>query len=107
LVEDDLMNCHSPERARRIAEGPIVLPDELRKPDRRALDDAVFELVGIRTPDRRKEMVDRLYKETARHFRQIRVVEIQKMEQRSTSGARRFGADELAADAWDAMESDD
>jgi len=107
LVEDQLMNCHSPERARKIAEGPIVLPEELQKQDRRALDDAVFELIGIGTPDRRKQMVNRLYEETARHFRQIRVVEIQKMEQRSAAGGRRFGADELDADAWDAMEADD
>lgn len=107
LVEEGLMNCHSPERARKIASGPIVLSDELRQPDRRALDEAVFELLGVAAPGRRNRLVDRLYEETARHFRQIRVVEIQKMEQRSVAAARRFTADELAADAWDAMDPKD
>src|SRR5207247_138778 len=29
LVEEQLMDCHSPDRAKRIAEGPVVLSDEL------------------------------------------------------------------------------
>jgi len=107
LLEEDLMACHSPERARRIAEGPITLPEELRQPDRRQLDDAVFELLGVKDATRRAALVDQLYEETARHYRHIRVVEIQKMEQRSRTRPRRFGADELAADAWDALQLDD
>ena len=81
-----------------------MLSDELRQPDRKALDDAVFELLGVATPGRRKELVDRLHYETALHFRQIRVVEIQKMEQRKKSNSRKFSTDELAADLWDAAE---
>jgi len=63
----------------------------------------VFELLGESDRARRKALVNRLYEETARHFRQIRVVEIQKMEQRAKTAARRFTAEELAADAWDAI----
>ena len=107
LVEEQLMDCHSPERAKRIAEGPVVLSEELLQKDRRALDDAVFELLGVGDGRRRKQLVDRLYYETALHFRQIRVVEIQKMEQRRKSATRRFSAEELAADLWDAAELDD
>lgn len=107
LVEEQLMDCHSPERARRIAESPIVSSDELKQPDRRALDEAVFELLGVSDPRRRRELVDRLHTETALHFRQIRVVEIQKMEQRKKSVARGFSAEELAADLWDAAELED
>ncbi|MFZ0888184.1 MAG: N-6 DNA methylase [Candidatus Binataceae bacterium] len=103
LVEESLLETHSPERARAIAEQPTQLSEELHHPDRRALDDAVFELLGVSDPKRREQLVSRLYEETARHFRQIRVVEIQKMEQRSKSGARRFSPQELAADAWDAV----
>ncbi len=106
LVEEALMNCHSPDRARRIAEGPLVLPNELRQADRRALDDAVFELLGV-AANERIALIDRLYEETARHFRHIRVVEIQKMEQRSASRAQKFSSHELAADAWDAVEGFD
>jgi hypothetical protein len=107
MIEEGLMACHSPERARKIAAGPIVLAAELQQPDRRELDEAVFELLGVSDAARRKGLVDRLYLETALHFRQIRVVEIQKMEQRAKTAARRFSADDLAADLWDATEIDD
>ncbi len=103
LVEEQLMDCHSPEHARLIASGPLRLADEFRQPDRRALDDAIFELLGASDPDHRRELVDRLYAETAQHFRKIRVVEIQKMEQRSKSKAHRFTTQELANDGWDAV----
>lgn len=104
LVEEQLMDCHSPERAKRIAEGPVVLSDELNQPDRRLLDDAVFELLGVADAKRRAILVERLYIETALHFRHIRVVEIQKMEQRKKSANRSFSTEELAADLWDAAE---
>lgn len=104
LVEQSLLECHSLERAKRIAEGPVLMPSELERADRRALDDAVFELLGVADPNRREKLVDRLYAETALHFRQIRVVEIQKMEQRRKSATRRFSAEELASDLWDAAE---
>ena len=107
LVEEQLMNCHSPERAQRIAQLPIVLSNELQQEDRHELDDAVLELIGITDPGERKQLLEELYRETALHFRSIRVVEIQKMEQRSTGGAKRFTPLELAADAWDAVELDD
>jgi hypothetical protein len=96
------MNCHSPEHARIIANGPLMLADELRQPDRRALDEAVFELLGAADPEYRRELVDRLYAETALHFRKIRVVEIQKQEQRSDAKVRRLTVDDLAADIWEA-----
>lgn len=50
LIEEQLMDCRAPERARRIAAGPFVLSDELRQDDRRDLDDAVFELLGVSDP---------------------------------------------------------
>src|SRR5258708_6415305 len=104
LVEEQLMDCHSPERAKRITEGPIVPSHELKQPDRRALDDAVFELLGVTQAGRRTKLVDRLHSETAFHFRQIRVVELQKAEQKKKSGTRKFSAEELAVDLWDAAE---
>jgi len=107
LVEEQLMDCHSPERARRIARGPLVLSDELRQRDRRDLDDAVFELLGVTDAAERARLVQRLHEATALHFRNIRVVEIEKQEQRSRTGGRRFTVEELAADAWDAAELPD
>lgn len=103
MVEEQLMECHSPEKAAAIAKSPLVLSEELREADRRELDDAVFELLGVTDARRRNELVDKLHAATAEHFRQIRVVEIQKMEQRSKSKAHRFTTQELAGDAWDAV----
>ena len=80
-----------------------MLPEELRQPDRRELDDAVFELLGVTDANQRDQLVDRLYLATAEHFRRIRVVEIQKMQQRAKSKTRRFTVSELTADAWDAV----
>lgn len=107
LVEEQLMDCHTPERARRLAAGPLVLANELRQTDRRALDDAVLELLGVADPKERDRLIGCLYEATARHFRETRVVEIEKMEQRSKSGNKRFRVDDLAADIWDAAELDD
>ncbi len=107
LVEEQLMDCHSPERARRLADGPLVLSNELRQPDRRELDDAVLELLGVSEPAERQHLIDQLYEATARHFREIRVVEVQKMEQRAKSNGARFRVDDLAADIWDAAELED
>src|SRR5690348_1070945 len=107
LVEEQLMDCHDPERAKRIAQPPIVLSRERTREDRRALDDAVLELLGVGEPAMRSKLVDRLYEETSLHFRWIRVVELQKMEQRRTSAARKFSTEELAADLWDAAELED
>ncbi|MCX5682756.1 MAG: hypothetical protein NT049_03625 [Planctomycetota bacterium] len=52
-------------------------------------------------------MIGRLYEATARHFRDIRVVEIDKMEQRAKSDNKRFSVHDLAADIWDAAELED
>jgi hypothetical protein len=65
----------------------------LRQPDRRQLDDAVFELLGVKSATQRKVLIDRLYAETAAHFRAIRVTEIQKMEDRAKGGKSRFTSD--------------
>jgi hypothetical protein len=107
LIEEQLMDCHSPDRARRLAGGPLVLANELQQADRRDLDDAVLEMLGVADAGEREDLIRRLYEATARHFRNIRVVEIEKMEQRARSQNRRFSAHELAADVWDAAELDD
>ena len=107
MVEEEFMECHSAERAKKLAEKPISLPSELEMPDRRALDLAVFELLGVTDAKEREAMCDELYRETATHFRQIRVVEIQKQAQRASTEGREFRTDELAADLWDALSEDE
>jgi len=107
MVEEEFMECHSAERAKKLAEKPIGLPTELQMPDRRALDLAVFELLGVTDATERETLCNELYRETAAHFRQIRVVEIQKQEQRGRSEGRAFRTDELASDLWDSLTGED
>ena len=107
LVEEQLMDCHTPDRARRISAGPVVLSDELHQRDRQDLDDAVFELLGVIDPGESADLVGRLYEAAAQHFRDIRVVEIEKMQQRAKSSNQRFSVHDLAADIWDAAELED
>ena len=107
MVEEEFMECHSAERIKRLAERPIGLPRELSMPDRRALDLAVFELLGVAEAAERERLCDELYCETAKHFRQIRIVEVQKQEQRAKAEGREFRADELAADLWDGLPEED
>ena len=64
----------------------------------------MFELWGGTEPNERDELIRRLYEATARHFRDIRVVEIQKMDQRRRSSNKGFNVHDLAADIWDAAE---
>ncbi len=47
MVEDTLIECHTYARALEVASRPLKLPDELTQTDRRELDDAVFELLGV------------------------------------------------------------
>ncbi len=105
MVEQDFLDCHSVEAVRMLARKPLELPDELRQSDRRELDDAVFELLGESAPARRRELVDRLYEETARHYRQIRIVEVQKMVQRRGGQTNNFTHADLAEEIWVGLEA--
>jgi hypothetical protein len=95
---DPYLECRSSEHAKKLAVKPLSLPWELQQPDRRALDLAVFELLGVADAAERERLCDELYREVTAHFRQIRIVEIQKQEQRSHAEGREFRTDELAAD---------
>jgi hypothetical protein len=107
MVEEALKDCTSYERAMHIAAGPITLPNELNQPDRRDLDDAVFELLGVVDAAERARLIDKLYEAVTLHFRDIRVTEIQKMEDRRKGDKAKFSTTDLAADAWDAIDLPD
>lgn len=106
LVEEAFLSCHSSARVRRLAETPIELPAELQQSDRRALDDAVFELLGVSNVAERSRLIDQLYIETARYYRTLRIGDVQTTENRARNKATRFTAHDLAEDIWDACESD-
>jgi hypothetical protein len=105
LVEEAFLKCHSAEEVREAANLPLGLPLELQQADRRELDDAVFELLGVTDSQQRAELIDRLYHEVAMHFRAVRIVEVQKMEQRRHGGRTAVSANQLAQDAWEELEA--
>jgi hypothetical protein len=95
------MKCHTAAEVREAAMMPLTLPEELKQADRRQLDDAVLQLLGVNSVIRREQILDRLYLEVTTYFRNIRIVEVQKMEQRRHGGGRdTVSAPALAADAW-------
>jgi chaperonin cofactor prefoldin len=67
----------------------------------------VLELIGVIDAKERERLCDQLYFETAKHFREIRIVEIKKQEQRAKSQGRGLRIDELALDVWDALADDE
>jgi len=107
LVEEAFLECHTAAEVREAAKLPLGLPAELQQQDRRDLDDAVFELLGVTDKRRRQTLIDQLYREVAMHHRDIRIVEVQKMEQRRTSsGSSKVSPLNLAFSAWDDLEPD-
>jgi Eco57I restriction-modification methylase len=101
LVERALRECHTAQEVRQAASNPLTLPEELLQPDRRQLDDEVWKVLGVTDPKRRESLTERLYREVALHFRGIRIVEVQKMEQRRrTSGNSTISPVSLASNAW-------
>ena len=103
LVEEALLQCHSSEAMREILCESPQLPEELRQSDRRELDDCVFELIGVKDEDRRKELVDELYIETTNYYRYQRTQDIQAMEDRAGKNAHRFGPQDLASSIWHSL----
>jgi type I restriction-modification system DNA methylase subunit len=104
LVEEAFLKCHTAGEVREAAKLPLGLPVELKQTDRRQLDDAVFELLGVKDAAARATLIDRLYREVSFHFRSVRIVEVQKMEQRRHGSGRSVSQMELALDAWNELE---
>jgi hypothetical protein len=98
MVEEEFMACRSSERAGKLKESPISLPAELRMGDRRDLDLAVYELIGVPDSKEREKLCDELYFETARHFREIRIVEI-----KNKNNARNRKGEDYESTNWRSM----
>jgi hypothetical protein len=107
LVAEAFMDCHTVEHARELAARPVGLCEELRQEDRRQLDDAVLQMIGVESAAERKGLLDELYLETARHYRRVRLVEIQKQVQRAGGAQRKLTAEDIAASLWDSLDAQD
>jgi len=104
LVEEAFLDCHTADEVRQAAKLPLGLPAELQQQDRRDLDDAVFEMLGVSDAARRQGLIDHLYREVSLHYRSIRIVEVQKMEQRRHGGSAKISTTNLASSAWNDLE---
>jgi hypothetical protein len=103
LVDNAMLQCHSSEHMRELLTRPPELPQELKQADRRDLDDAVLELLGIEDVRERQSLLDELYEVTVQYYRYQRTQDIQAMENRAAAGGRRFTALDLAAGIWDSL----
>jgi hypothetical protein len=104
FLEERLRNSRTAADVRLAAKEPLGMPKELQRQDRRELDDAVFELLGVADPKRRSELIDRLHRELTLHNRNIRIIEVQKMEQRRKGGRDKVSHLQLVVDAWENLE---
>ncbi len=103
LVDDSMLDCHSEENMRRILENPPGPPRELRMKDRRDLDDAVLELLGVEDSRERDSMLDELYAETAAYYRYQRTQDIQSMVNRASQQRSSMAPQDLASSIWDSL----
>jgi hypothetical protein len=100
LVEQEFLECHTETRMRELQATHLQLPLELQRRDRRELDLLTFELLGVSEANRREDLVDRLYKETALYYRQQRIQDIQSTINRAKGRGESASQSELALDAW-------
>ncbi|MBI5383856.1 MAG: hypothetical protein HZA90_04125 [Verrucomicrobia bacterium] len=82
FLETAFAQCDSSKRAKAMENDPVRLPPELESPDRQQLDEAVLELIGVQSTVQRRKLRQRLYEEVALFYRQVRILELQAMENR-------------------------
>ena len=103
LVDATMLSCHSEERMRELLKTPGDIPDELKRPDREGLDNAVLTLLGVDATQERNSLLRELYLVTSEYYRYQRTQDIQSMENRAGAGGRRFNAEDLAGSIWDSL----
>lgn len=91
-------------QVRDFENSPVELPEELRQKDRRQLDDAVFELIGVKKSKERAQLIERLYHEVALFNRRVRILELQAIENKIRAGRKTSTSPRaIAAEIWDML----
>jgi methylase of polypeptide subunit release factors len=103
MVQESMLRCHTEELMREILTRPVELSKELQQPDRRDLDDAVLEMIGIKNPRERTKILEELYAQTAAYYRHQRTLEIQGMRNRANANRKQISPRDLAASIWDSL----
>jgi len=80
---------------------------ELDQADRRALDDAVLELLGVRSQAERTRIIDALYTHLRDYFENVRVKEEEAIDNKRRSARQAtLGVDQIAADVLAQIEQE-
>lgn len=105
FLEMAFADCKSYKQALALKDSPVVLPEELIAADRRELDDAALELIGIRNAAERASVRERLYRDVALFYRQVRLLELQAIEnkKRANKGGM-ASAREVAREIFESLE---
>jgi len=92
----------------RLAQREIgYVQDEIEQPDRRALDDAVLEALGVRSPAKRAEILTDVYRYLGRWYRDNREVEVRTVRARHGRHRRRPTARDIAQEIWEGVDRSD
>ncbi len=103
MVQESMLACHDEAHMRTILARPAELAQELQQADRRELDDAVLEMIGIQNETERRHLLDELYAVTAEYYRFQRTQDIQASRNRAGNNQAQTGPRELAASIWDSL----
>lgn len=104
LLEERFAQAKRYAQVKGLEDSPVELPEELRQADRRQLDDAVFELVGIQDPAERTQLIERLYQEVTLFNRRVRILELQAIENKIRAGRKTSTSPKaIAQEIWDML----
>ena len=103
LVQESMLQCHTEEHMREVLKRPAELSQELQQEDRRRLDDAVLQMIGVDNAKERQELLAELYLQTADYYRYQRTLEIQGMRNRTAASRSRLGPHDIAESLWDSL----
>lgn len=104
MLEEHFADAKRYAQVEDIENSRVELPKELRQEDRRQLDDAIFELIGVQDSTVRRELIDRLYREVALFSRRVRVLELQAIENKIKTGRKASTSPRaIAEEIWDML----
>ena len=95
------------ERGREVELLTLSDEGELEQADRRALDDAVLEMLGVSARAERTRLLDALYVHLRQHFENVRVKEEEAIDnKRRAASQATLGVDQIVGDVMQVIERD-
>jgi hypothetical protein len=107
MLEERFAEIKRYVQVKELEDSSVELPYELRQEDRRELDDAVFELIGVQDRNERVRLIERLYREVALFNRRVRILELQAIENKIKTGRKTSTSPQtIAQEIWDSLVAD-